>query len=420
MADVRVVPAQDAERFLQTDLLVWFDEPPQESAEHVLSGMPEDLRFGAEVEGSDSRWYAGVYGVYPLTLTVPGPHQSLRQLPVAGLTFVGVHPDQRRRGVLTAMLGDHFERTREGDWSGLSVLHASEPAIYGRHGYGTASWEETITLGRGAKLTSPGLDEAAGAIRTSMTSTTDADVAERIRAIALEAGVHQLGAIVREAALYARFSHDTPQTVRDREPQRVLFAQQDGKDVGYAWIRRTPGWEDGEPKGTLSVMEMTGSPAAELALARRLVDMDLISKITFSCRSTDDPLIDWVGSPRSVQGPAHDSLWVRLVDLPKALTARGYATACDVVLQVEDTRCAWNDGRWRLRVDNDGQATVERTDADADLTLTTQMLASAYLGARSLVTQHRSGLLTEARAGAVAELDASMQMSMPAVGAVGF
>ena len=35
-----------------------------------------------------------------------------RQVPCAGLTWVGVHPDHRRQGVLTAMLRHHLEQVR--------------------------------------------------------------------------------------------------------------------------------------------------------------------------------------------------------------------------------------------------------------------------------------------------------------------
>ena len=420
MSDVRVGLADDADRYLRTDLLVWFEEPPTEPTERIVDGIPQDGRFAAHVDGADERWYAGIYGVYPLTLTVPGPRKALRQLPVAGLTWVGVHPDERRRGVLTAMLRDHFERTRDGDWSGLSVLHASEPAIYGRHGYGVASWETQLKLSRGATLTAPGLDEAAAAIRTRLTNASDDGIGERLRRVALRVGADHLGAVVRERALYDQFARDDQRSVRDREPQRFLFAQLDGEDVGFAWFRRTPKWEDEQPQGTVAVVEMVGTPAAELALLRRLVDLDLTTSVKVRGRSADDRIIAWTGSPRSVHRGASDSLWVRLVDLPKALTARGYAAACDVVLDVDDARAPWNSGRWRLAVGEDGVAHVDRTDDDADVRLTTETLASAYLGARSLAAARDWGIVTEVREGAADELDAALRMPMAPVGAVGF
>src|SRR6185312_15714359 len=104
-----------------------------------LIGLPEDRRFAADLDGSQPGTYPGIYGVFPLTLSIPGPGGGLRQVPCAGLTWVGVHPDHRRRGVLTAMLRHHFEQVHEEIGTHVSALHASEPAIYGRHGYGLAS-----------------------------------------------------------------------------------------------------------------------------------------------------------------------------------------------------------------------------------------------------------------------------------------
>ena len=75
--------------------------------------------------------HAGIYGVRPMEMSLPGG----AVVPIAGLTWVGVHPDSRRRGVLAAMMTDHLTRTRDAG-TAISALHASEAAIYGRFGYG--------------------------------------------------------------------------------------------------------------------------------------------------------------------------------------------------------------------------------------------------------------------------------------------
>ncbi|GGB27967.1 UPF0256 protein [Flexivirga endophytica] len=420
MADVHVGPARDARRFLDTDELVWFAEPSRESPAQALSGIREDQRFAAEVADGDPAYYAGVYGVYPLTLTVPGSRQSLQQLPVSGLTFVGVHPDERRRGVLTAMLRDHFERVRGGDWSGLSVLHASEPAIYGRHGYGVASLETRVTLSRGATFTAPTLEQEVSALRTRLVAAGEPGVTDRMKAAAQHAGALTLGSVVRELETYEMFGRDTPQTLRDKEPQRILFATRDGSDVGYAWFRRKQKWEEGRPDGTVEVGELVGDPAAELALLRRLVDLDLTSSVILNGRGVDDPVLAWAGGDRSIHGPTWDSLWIRLVDLSLAMERRGYAAPVDLVLEIEDAACAWNQGRWRLTVDEEGTGHLARTDDSPDLVLATQLLATAYLGSRSLEAARVAGLLVEQRAGAARELDDVLRMPLVAAAAVGF
>src|SRR6185436_9931905 len=89
--------------------------------------------------------------------------------------------DHRRRGVLTAMLRHHYEQVRDEPGWHLSALHASEPAIYGRHGYGLASLEHSVVLGRGATLTAPHLDAAAREVRTTFATVSDPDMPARVR-----------------------------------------------------------------------------------------------------------------------------------------------------------------------------------------------------------------------------------------------
>jgi len=87
------------------------------------------------------------------------------------------------------------------------------------------------------------------------------------------------------------------------------------------------------------------------------------------------PLFLMVNDPRSLHLKVSEGLWLRFVDLETALAGRTYAGDDAVVVDVRDSFCPWNAGRWRI-----GQ-TVERTDDEAELELDTADLASAYLGA---------------------------------------
>ncbi|GAA4377522.1 GNAT family N-acetyltransferase [Nocardioides caricicola] len=405
MTDIRVGVAADAERFLRTDTVVWFQEELSAPVETQLLGVPADQRFAAELDApTDPTTYPGIYGVYPLELAVPGD----RLVPCAGLTWVGVHPDHRRRGVLSAMLRHHFEQVRDTPGTAVSALHASEPAIYGRYGYGLASLELPITLSRGTTLTAPGLDEAAGAITTQLVSVRDAGTPERMHAC--HRAVADMGSVVGAASYYERLCLSVPEWLRDKEPWRVLFARRDGRDVGFAMLRRDQKWEDARPSGSMDVPLLVGDPATRLALVRRLVDFDLVSSVRLRTGYAEDPVLTWVGGPRSTSTVStYDCLWIRLVDLPAALAARAWSAPCDVVVEVVDTYAPWNAGRWRIRADASGAATAERTDADADLLLPVEALGAAYVGGGNLVGRVRAGLVTEARPGAAAELWRAMR-----------
>jgi predicted acetyltransferase len=191
--------------------------------------------------------------------------------------------------------------------------------------------------------------------------------------------------------------------------------------VGFAVFRRSHKWEKYRPAGELAVWLLVGDPVAQLVLLRRLVDFDLMGNVSIGKVGVDDPLILWAGGPRSTSDVGtYDSLWVRLVDLPEALHARTWTQPCDVTVEVEDANAPWNQGRWRIHADAAGQATVERTSADADVTLPIQALGAAYLGGGNLVAQHRAGLVAEQRAGAVRELSQAMRTPVAPTAAMAF
>jgi GNAT superfamily N-acetyltransferase len=417
----RVVPATDAQRYLETDRTVWFDEVLDAPAERQLVGLPKELRFAVDLPGAaDESTYAGIYGVFPLTLSVPGPGEEPRQVPCAGLTWVGVHPDHRRHGVLTAMLRHHFEQVHADPGTHLSALHASEPAIYGRHGYGAASLELTLDLGRGTELVAPYLEHAAAVVRTELATATDPGMPARLRACHLHAARSTLGAVVGEEAYYERICWEHPEPRRDKEIPRILFARRDGVDVGCALLRRTPKWERGRSTSELTVYSMVGDPAARLALLRRLVDFDLIGTVKVFGVGTDDPELHWLRGPRGASDvTTYDSLWVRLVDLSAALAQRSYAGSCDVTVEVLDRAAPWNAGRWRLAIEG-GAAEAARTDRAADLRLPVEALGSAYLGGGNLVALRAAGLVEEQTAGAAARLWRAMRTDLAPSAAIGF
>lgn len=416
---VRVGRAGDADRFLATDHTAWFAEVPAAPTEQQLIGLSHAQRFAAEVNGSDSVTYAGIYGVFPLTLCIPGPDASSRQVPCAGVTWVSVHPDHRRKGVLTAMMRHHLEQVREEKGTHVSALHASEPAIYGRYGYGLASLELEVVLGRGTALSSPHLEEAAASITTELATVSDAGMPNRMRECHLRTA--DLGSVVGATSYYERICSQLPEHLRDKEPWRVLFARRDGVDVGWAMFRRTHKWERARPSGELTVWTVVGDPAARLALLRRLLDFDLIGTVKVPTVGVDDPLLLWAGGPRAASDVAtYDSLWLRLVDLPEALQARTWNRPCDVVVEVADSFAPWNEGRWHIRADEAGEATVQKTTADSDVSLPAAALAGAYLGGGNLVALQRGGLVSERRSGAVAELWRAMRTDVAPTAAVGF
>lgn len=424
-----VEPAPDDAVFSRTDDTVWFHEPPTEAvADKILSlawgrfaALEQGAADGDAAEDPAIATYAGVYGVRAMTLSVPGVDAEVRRLPAAGLTWVGVHPDHRRRGVLKAMMRHHLEQVRTMPGVHLSALHASEPSIYGRFGYGLASLELSVSLGRGTTLAAPHLDAEAALLRTVLASAADPGMAARCQRVWERAADRQVGIVTGDDAFYVRISTETPEELRGKEPMRLLFARRDGQDVALAAFRREHKWEKSRPGGELTVFAVVGEPAARLALLRRLLDFDLIGSVKVWGLGLDDPLQHWVAGPRGLADTAlFDSTWVRLVDLPEALMARGYAASCDLVLDVIDDTAPWNAGRWRLRVGDAGDAEVHRTDDEPDLRLRVEALGAAYLGGVSPALLAASGVVEELRPAAATRLWHSLRTDTRPAASTGF
>jgi predicted acetyltransferase len=417
----RIVPVtpEVAEDFLAVDQAAFFFElsrPWQEA----LGSLDLSRCWAATPTGEPP--FAGIYGSFDMTVTVPAPTGGLHAVPMAGLTWVGVHPDQRRRGVLSQMVRHHFADLHD-QGVALSGLHASEPTIYGRFGYAVASLEAVLRLSRGHRLQAPpSTGSAADRVTTRMVALAREGVAEQVHALHARLNETQLGGVVMPLQMARHVARDVPELRRGEEARQVLFADCDGQPVGFAVFHRNEKWEHGQPQGTLTCHEVVAEDStALLALARRLVDFDLTSSVRMRFGSLDDPVLWWGGGPRAVGTTVHDSLWLRLVDVGAALAQRGLAGPVDVVLDVVDPVCPWNQGRWRLSCAGAGEPTTcERTEDPADVRLPVQALASAYAGLRTIGAQAVQGMVEEVTPGGVGELSAALVTDRQPVAAIPF
>lgn len=421
---------EDLPRIKDLEDTVWFDVQPGGTPQDLADDL--DFRHARAAErpgeplpgepGQERPPLAGMYSAYDLTVTVPGPDGALTTLPMDGLTWVGVHPDARRKGLLRRLMRDHLHRVHDRGEAAIAGLTASETGIYGRFGYGCASLDVKLELGRGTELRAPAwVGEEAEQVSTHVVTLPTPEGTAALHEAHLACAATTLGAVSRPAALADTWYRDFPKSRGSKEPRRLMLARRDGAVSGYAIFRRDAKWEDASPQGEVSVGELGATDLPSLlALARRLVDLDLTSKVTFWARRMDDPLLWWTGGPRSAAPRIYDSLWIRPVDLQRALTERGYAAACDLVLDVEDDLCPWNAGRWRLTTDAAGAATCERTQDEPDLQVPVAALGAAYLGGRALASVVPALLGRELRPGAVGQLSRALRADIEPVGTIDF
>ncbi|MFF3329542.1 GNAT family N-acetyltransferase [Streptomyces sp. NPDC002888] len=369
--------------------------------------------FGGVAESSEERelWHAltecdrslgawdgdvcvGSAGAFSFRLTVPGG----ASVPAAGVTMVGVAATHRRRGVLTSMMRRQLEDVRAWGWP-LAVLTASEPAIYGRFGYGVATHHVNteVDTSRVRLSVPPGTDDV------RLRYAAPADVLDACEAVYARKVPERPGMVERLPG-WERLGLLDPESDRGgASPLQCVVAERDGEVVGYVRFRVKPQWDTDGPNGTVSVQSAEAlDPAAHAALWRFLFDIDLTSTLVARGRPMDEPWLQMVSDIRRCGLRVRDSLHVRLVDLGAALEARTYQAPVDVVLEVEDAFCPWNAGRWRLSGDTKG-ASCSRTTERADLVLSVRELGAAYLGGVSLGSLAAAGRVREVRRGALAE-----------------
>ncbi|MGW7412664.1 GNAT family N-acetyltransferase [Streptomyces sp. NPDC054863] len=369
-------------------------------------------RARADLPRSRGAFEAGrcvaTYRSFAQQLTVPGG-QFVAANAVSSVT---VSPTHRRRGILGRMMGaDLAEAKERGDV--VATLIAAEYPIYGRYGFGHATsttvWEiDTHRTGLDPRWAAPECGGRIDLVDPADVRKIGPELHERFRA-------GQVGAIDRNTAWWesrtglAEYSFD---------PYRPTFfavyrapAERGGQVEGLVAYRSDDKWGDGkQPLNTAQVSNLTATtPAAERALWHFLCSVDWVAKVRTGYRAPDDLLPELLPDPRAARVvTGADWLWVRVLDVVRALEARTYTRPYEgggsVVLEVRD-RLGLAAGRFLLEVSADGAGVCTPTTESAELTLDVRELSALYLGGRSAVRMAALGLVTEERDGVAERVD---------------
>lgn len=394
--EIRPTTDEDLDVFVDTVHTAFghFPEPPVAGGGRWWSALEMDR--GLLALTADGR-PVGTAAAYSFELTLPG--QVLA--PVAGVSAVGVLPSHRRRGVLSEMMRRQLSEVRSrGEF--LSVLLASESSIYGRFGYGPATFTTRLTVPRHrAALAVPRARATAGAPATGADAGTvevlrRAECGEILEEVYDRYRRAQPGALSRPHRWWALGAGQSPVSSAPRYV--AVHRDADGAADGYA------SYSIGEP-GTLTVDETIATDdAVFMALARFALGHDLVSQVVFRHVPPEHPLRWHLADIRAGEIGGHaDWLWARLLDVPRALTARGWFTDGELVLDVDDPFLGEH-GRYLLTV-RGGEAGCVATDRHPDLSLDVRDLSSLYLGGVAPSTLVRAGHVRACRPGAAALAD---------------
>ena len=379
---------------LRTTSASFGEETKDEEIERQRRLLPADRVLAAW----DGERPVGVTASYRFELTIPGGHA-----PAAGVTWVGVLPSHRRRGILRELMRRQLDDVHDRG-EPLAILYASESSIYGRFGYGIAAPTTALDAERSAFALKDDLGPR-GAVRLVTADEAAAlfpPIYQRIR--------HERpGMLDRTEEAWRNGRLADPEHWRDGAgPKFYALLEVDGDPVGYALYRIVSKWEDGTAKGEARVVEaLAVSPHATAELWRFLFGIDLVARVKSWSADSAMPLFLMVTDPRRLHLSISDGLWLRFVDVESALRARGFAEGDRVVLDVTDEQLPRNAGRWQVGED------VERTDDEADVALDVADLASAYLGAFTFERLAAAGRARELRPGGLARASALFATPTP-------
>ena len=388
------VPAhEDWDAFYQTNTAAFnADGDEDTSAAERLLFEPERCLV-ARRDGE----IVGTAGISTRQLSVPGA-----VVPAAHVTLVAVAPTARRRGVLTRFIGQQFADMRAAG-EPIAALWASEGRIYQRFGYGLAARKLSLTVEtREINFTAP--VPAEGRLREGLPT----DLRDMMIKVYDEVYAQRPGWSERAARHWDHRLADPDAWRRGFSGRRAVVHEGEHGVDGYALWRVTNNWTDAGPAGEVRVMEhVATTPAAYAALWRFLLTVDLTRTATHWFCSVDEPLLFMVDEPRRLGSRLGDALWVRIVDLGAALSARRYQADVDVVFEVTDELIPANAGRWRLTASSQTAKCVSTADSP-DLACDIGALGAAYLGGTSLIALADGGLLRELRPGALSAAAVAM------------
>jgi predicted acetyltransferase len=355
-------PAEDELRdAMRAGAAAFGDEQKDEDFERHSRTLPLDRFLTAYDDGRP----VGTTASFGFELTVPGGF-----LPAAGVTWVGVQPSHRRRGILRQFMDAQLADIRARG-EPLAILWAAEAPIYGRFGYGIATVNITIEAqtdrvafrddpGRTGQVRLVGFDEALESFPP---------VYDRVRR-------ETPGMFTRSHDWWTQYKLGDPEHWRaGAGPKFYASLELDSSVEGYAIYRIKQNWRDGLPHGEVRLLDAVAtSPAATRELWRFILSIDLVTKVEKEYFDPASPLFLMLEDPRRLRLRHSDGLWLRLVDVEEALRGRTYTENEPVVMEVRDELMPWNQGRWRIGPE------IERTDDAADLALDVRDLASVYLG----------------------------------------
>jgi predicted acetyltransferase len=367
-----LVDTSDAAAFdewIRADFRGFHSEQPKPEVLDEARGYLADRRTTGVYDDSipSPSTPVGTVNSWVAPLTVPGGER----VDSWAISSVTVAPTHRRRGLARALLGGEL-RTARALGVPVAVLTVSESVIYGRWGFGPA------TFATAWRVDTKRVQWAGGETTGRLSFTDPEAYRETAYGILDQVMAGRSGEIGLSPYLADRLIGPLKGNTDADRYRLVRFDSATGEPQGF--LSYVVNDSDDFVRHTVDVKYLAATTdAAYTALWRFLLDLDLVAEVRIGVRGLDEPIPYFVSDVRGARvTDVEDHLWVRILDLPAALTARRYERDGELVLEVADD-LGFADGRYRLRV-SDGVGAIEPTTDEADATLSVSALGSLYLG----------------------------------------
>lgn len=393
--EIRPILEDEFPAVLALSCMAFGEEATEEDGRAYRAAFPFDRSLCAFEDGR----LVASSAVLSLELTLPGG----ATLPMGGVTWIATLPTHRRRGLLRRLMKAQFaDMAERGEI--ISGLGASEANIYGRFGYGPATHFASFGVERPfAAFARPDDGAASGRI----TFIDAAEAAAQLPAIYESLRLRQPGAVSRSPGMWEEFLGD-PTSEREGAGKMLHCKHETvpGTADGYASYRIKADWKAELPANEVRVVEVLAADRhVYRALWSYLLDIDLSQTVTCWRGRVDEPLRWLLADRRRFRvDTVVDFLWLRLLDIPRALAAREYESPGELALEVTDVFPTPSRTCYLLQAQ--GTAECTRTSKSPDLALDIDMLGAVYLGGVSFTTLAAAGKVRELTAGALRRADA--------------
>lgn len=320
---------------------------------------------------------------YEMDMYIPGGFSK-----IAAVASVSVQATHRRKGINRSIMKYQLEDIHSRQ-EPLAVLQASESIIYGRYGYGMASFENNLEIEK--TRSAYAIDHVPEGQSYFIEESEAREIFPQIYAKAIE---NRVG-MVRRNENWWEFRFREPGLKGGDPKSWFVKYQKNGENDGY--LRYTI--NDVE----LNVIELIASShEAYSSLWRLCLDMDLVDIIKAEHRPADEELKWMLADPRRLVEHSCDRYWVRLVDVKKALSQRSYLVDGSLTLEVRDSFLPWNQEVVELRSES-GESSCATSNRNPDIVLSAGDLGAVYLGGVNFSTLLAAGRIEEITKGSISK-----------------